>query len=230
MVRVRGLGHAFAGRRVLAGLDLDVPAGQRVAVVGPNGAGKSTLLSIVATLLTPREGTVEVDGARYPDGVRDARARIGYLGHDPQVYLDLTPAQNLRLFGDLYGVTGLAARIHDALAAVGLLARAHDPVRTFSRGMAQRLGIARMGLHDPGLLLLDEPYTGLDADGSRLLDGVVAATSRDATVVMVTHDLDRARTLCDRVVMIHRGRVAWDVPAGDVDLPALAARYEQATR
>lgn len=226
-MRVRGVAHAFAGRPVLAGVDLDVAAGERVAVVGPNGAGKSTLLRIMATLLTPREGTVAVGGTPYPDGVRAARRRIGYLGHDPLVYLDLTAWQNLRLFGDLYGVDGLDDAVPDALARVGLLPRAHDHVRTFSRGMAQRLGIARMLLHSPDVLLLDEPYTGLDAQGSRLLDGIVTGASSGTAVVMVTHDLARAHALCGRVVMIARGLLAWDAGTADVSHDQLAQRYAE---
>lgn len=230
MVRVSGLHHGFGGRTVLDGVDLVVPSGQRLALVGPNGAGKSTFLRIVATLLTPRAGSVVVNGGKYPDGIRDARAHIGYLGHDPQVYLDLSPWQNLRLFGDLYGVADLRNRIPDALSSVGLLARAHDPVRTFSRGMAQRLGIARMRLHAPSLYLLDEPYTGLDADGSRLLDTVIADDTRGATVLMVTHDLGRAHRLCDRVVMLHRGKVAFDQATSQVTDQAIADAYDERTR
>ena len=230
MIALHGIRHDFAGRVVLDGVDLEVPRGQRLALLGPNGAGKSTLLRIAASLLSPRAGTVRVAGHEYPGGVNAARAEIGYLGHDPQVYLDLSPWQNLRLFGDLYGVPDLRRRIPDALSAVGLLARAHDPVRTFSRGMAQRMGIARMGLHDPSVLLLDEPYTGLDADGSRLLDAVIRGTSDDATVVMVTHDLARARALCGRVVMLDRGGVVFDLDSASVGDAELASRYDEATR
>ncbi len=229
MIRVEGLWHEFSGRPVLRGVNLHVPRGERLALVGPNGAGKSTLLRVVASLLRPLRGTVEVDGRAYPDGIRDARRRIGYLGHDPQIYLDLTPWQNLRLFGDLHGVDGLDDRIPKALAAVGLLARAHDPVRTFSRGMAQRMGIARMGLHAPDLLLLDEPHTGLDADGARLLDGVIADAAQGVTVLMVTHDLARARALCQRIVMLHRGVVAWELDSASADSAALARAYDEAT-
>ncbi len=227
-MRARGVAHAFSGRAVLAGVDLDVAAGERVAVVGPNGAGKSTLLRILATLLTPRSGAVTVGGTPYPGGIRAARRRIGYLGHDPLVYLDLTAWQNLRLFGDLYGVDGLDDAVPEALRRVGLLPRAHDHVRTFSRGMAQRLGIARMLLHGPDVLLLDEPYTGLDAEGSRLLDGIVTGTSSGTAVVMVTHDLARAHALCGRVAMIARGVLAWDVTTDGLSRDQLAQRYAEA--
>lgn len=226
MVQAHDIHHAFSGRAVLRGVDLDVPAGGRVAVVGPNGAGKSTLLRILATLTTPDRGSVALAGHAVPAAVRCARAAFGYLGHDPQVYLDLSPWQNLELFGDLHGVADLRRAIPDALSQVGLLARAHDPVRTFSRGMAQRLGIARMLLHQPSVLLLDEPYTGLDSDGARLLDGIIT-DGAPRTVVMVTHELTRAHALCQRVVMLHRGVVALDVATDALTVDELTARVAQ---
>ena len=136
--------RAFGGRRAVDGVDLDLAPGRRMSVVGPNGAGKSTLLRILATLLRPDTGTLELTGHDCDRHAQRARPHLGYLGHDPLVYLDLTAWQNLELFGDLYGVDGLRERVPAALSRVGLLPRAHDPVRTFSRGMAQRLGIARV--------------------------------------------------------------------------------------
>lgn len=191
----------------MSGVGLHVAAGRRVSVVGPNGAGKSTLLRMLATLLRPDSGTLALAGEPCPERVRQARTAIGYLGHDPLVYLDLTAWQNLELFGELHGVTDLRAAIPAALSRVGLLPRAHDPVRTFSRGMAQRLGIARMTLHRPRIMLLDEPYTGLDAQGARLLDEVITATGPDQAAVIVTHELDRALSLAHEVVMLRTGSV-----------------------
>jgi heme exporter protein A len=221
--------RAFGGRRAVDRVDVAVPAGTRLAVVGPNGAGKSTLLRMLATLSRPDAGTLRIAGCDCPDAARRARAHIGYLGHDPLVYLDLSPWQNLELFASLYGVTGTRDLIPASLAEVGLLARAHDPVRTFSRGMAQRLGIARLTLHGPSVLLLDEPYTGLDAQGARLLDGLLGDTAAGRSVVMVTHELGRALALADRVMVMRAGRVVHLEDTAATDTAAFAERYRELT-
>jgi heme exporter protein A len=202
--------------------------GECLAVLGPNGAGKSTLLRTLATLLRPDEGTLTVAGHALPDGARRARGLIGYLGHDPLLYLDLTAWQNLELFADLYGVPSPRERVEEGLARVGLLGRAFDPVRSFSRGMAQRLGLARLMLHHPVLLLLDEPYAGLDAPGATLLDEVMAEARGTRGVVLVTHDVERAVGLADRLLVLRGGRVALSEPAAGQDPAAFRGRYEAA--
>ncbi len=161
---------------------------------------------MLATLLRPEAGELEVCGAPIPAEAIHARAQIGYLGHDPLVYLDLTARQNLELYADLYGLADAKTRIDDGLDHVGLLARSFDPVRTFSRGMAQRLGLARALLHEPRLLLLDEPYAGLDAAGSRLLDGVLGDLSADRGAVMITHEVERGVAMAGRVLVLRAGR------------------------
>jgi len=201
-----------------------VADGEVVALAGPNGAGKTTLLRMLATLLRPDAGELTVMGEALPDRARSVRERIGYLGHDPGVYLDLTPWQNLELFGDLHGVRRDRGRAEDLLDRVGLLHRAHDVVRTFSRGMTQRLGIARMLQHDPSLLLLDEPYAGLDARGATLLDAVLA---EGRPAVIVTHDLERAVTGADRMVVLRAGRVAGEMATRGADLSDLRVRYSE---
>jgi heme exporter protein A len=187
-------------------VDLRLSEGERVAVVGPNGAGKSTLVRILATLLRPDGGTLSVAGAPCPERARAARRAIGFLGHDPLVYPDLSARENLELYAALHGVRRPGRRIEDLLDRVGLLARSLDPVRVYSRGMAQRLGIARLLLHRPRLLLLDEPYGGLDAAGARILDEELADMSGRALLI-VTHELGRARSLADRVLVMRAGRV-----------------------
>lgn len=210
---------------MVAGVDVRVAAGRRLAVVGPNGAGKSTLLRMLATLLRPDAGTVTLAGHPCPERVREARVAIGYLGHDPLVYLDLTAWQNLELFGELHGVGGLGEAIPAALSRVGLLPRAHDPVRTFSRGMAQRLGIARMTLHRPRVMLLDEPYTGLDAQGARLLDAVITGSGPDQAAVIVTHELDRALSLSHEVLMLRAGAVVLQRDTAGLAFDAFRSEY-----
>lgn len=179
---------------------------------------------MLATLHRPDAGTLSVLGLALPDEASRARALLGYLGHDPLVYLDLTALQNLELFADLYCIPDARSRIEDLLDEVGLLARAVDPVRTFSRGMAQRLGIARLLLHRPKLLLLDEPQSGLDAPGAKLLGSLVG---EGRSVVMVTHDVERAVAIADRVMVLRAGRVRLECGTVGLDPVAFRARYEQ---
>lgn len=217
----------FGSRKAVAGVDLVLPPGRRVGIVGPNGAGKSTLVRMLATLATPDHGTLELFGHSCPRDANRARGRLGYLAHDPLVYLDLTAWQNLELFADLYGVTRDRDVIAAALDRVGLLARGLDPVRGFSRGMAQRLGIARLTLHSPHLLILDEAYAGLDAPGVALLDGVLDALPADGGVVLVTHEIERAIALTDEVVVVRAGRIVETVETAGLDAAQFLARYRE---
>jgi len=217
----------FGERRAVDRVDVCLDEGECLAVLGPNGAGKSTLLRMLATLLRPDAGELSVCGRRLPDEAVRARALIGYLGHDPMVYLDLTARQNLELYADLYGVPDARDRVDDALDRVALLARSFDPVRTFSRGMAQRLGLARVLLHEPRLLLLDEPYAGLDAAGAHLLDAVLADASRARGVVIVTHEVERGVALAGRLLVLRAGRAVLSEPTGPIDGTAFRTRYEE---
>lgn len=198
--------------------------GETLAIVGPNGAGKTTLLRMLATLNRPSRGTLAIMGHPVPDKAQRVRPHLGYLGHDPLVYLDLTALQNLELFADLYGIADAPARIEDVLDQVGLLPRAFEPVRTFSRGMAQRLGIARVLLHRPSLLLLDEPTSGLDASGSALMDRVIA---EGTSVVVVTHDVERAVQVADRVMVLRAGTLRLQRDTAGLDPAAFRAEYER---
>jgi heme ABC exporter ATP-binding subunit CcmA len=226
-VRASGLVKRFGERRAVDGVDVAVSAGECLAVLGPNGAGKSTLLRMLATLLRPDEGEVSVCGHALPAGAGRARAEIGYLGHDPLVYLDLTARQNLELYADLYGLPDARRRVDDALDRVGLLARSFDVVRTFSRGMAQRLGLARALLHEPRLLLLDEPYAGLDAAGARLLDAVLADEREGRGVVIVTHEVERGVRLAGRLLVLRAGRAVLSEGTRGVEASTFRARYEE---
>lgn len=200
--------------------------GERVAVIGPNGAGKTTLVRVLATLLRPDAGDLVVAGARCPDDARLARGALGYLGHDPLVYPDLTARENLELFSAMYGLGGETARIDDLLDRVGLLSRSLEPVRGYSRGMAQRLGIARMILHAPRLLLLDEPYSGLDVEGAAALDRELARDT-GRTIVAVTHEVVRAHALADRVIVMRAGRVVAEIDTAELDADGLGRRYAE---
>ena len=228
LVSASGVGHIYGERPAVADVHLDVAAGERVAIAGPNGAGKSTLLRMMATLLRTGTGTLTVLGEELPGGARRARCGIGYLAHDPLTYLDLSPRQNLQVYADLFGVQDADRRIDDLLDRVDLIARADDPVRVLSRGLAQRLALARMLLHGPRLLLLDEPHASLDAAGAAFLDAELAAMRTDGrAAVIVTHEVERIASVADRLVVMRRGRIVVDEPVAGRGPAQVRARYEE---
>jgi heme exporter protein A len=206
-----GLTRRFGGVTALHGVDLSVTAGEAVALFGHNGAGKTTLLRLLAMLLRPSAGTVRMFGRAIADGGSFVRSRIGFLSHQSFLYPDLTPTQNLEFYGRMFGVQTSAVRVSTLLEQVGLGGWAHRPVRTLSRGLEQRCALARALLHEPALLLLDEPFTGLDVDAARMLsDTLRGAHAAGTTLLMVTHDMARGFHLCGRGIILARGRVVWD--------------------
>jgi heme exporter protein A len=227
VIATADLCKVYETRYALHGIHLELAGRQIVVLLGPNGAGKSTLLSIFSTLSRPSRGTLRLFGLDYAQAAAQARGRIGLCAHATFIYGDLTAAENLRFYAELYGVTDRAA-VGGALDRFGLADRAHDRVRTLSRGMQQRLALARAFIGDPDLLLLDEPTTGLDQAALRLLVEVLwEARDRGKLVVLATHDLHAASLLADRVLVLSRGRIAMDGP-GDPDPSRLAAKYAEA--
>jgi len=217
MIQVRDLTKAFGPRTALAGVDLAVEARELVALVGPNGAGKTTLLRILATLTRPTSGEVRIAGLD-PARAGEARRRIGFLSHRTLLYEDLTAEQNLRFYARMYDLTDEAARVRELLERVGLTERWHDLVRTFSRGMQQRLALARAVLHRPRVLLLDEPYTGLDVEAAQALTGLLDESAGEGcTTLLTTHDLERGLALGGRIVVLSRGHVVYDRPQEETD-------------
>jgi heme exporter protein A len=186
VIAARALGKTFGEKRVLRAVDLDVERGGFAVVTGPNGSGKTTLLRICAGLAIPTDGRLDVDVQR---------AQIGYLGHEPLVYRELSALENLDLYGRLYHVVERRERIGMLLERYGLWDVRHDRVSSYSRGMTQRLALCRVLLHDPTLLVLDEPYTALDAQGAGLLDAQLAELRGDRTFLLSTHDPDRVAAL-----------------------------------
>ncbi|HET8527762.1 MAG TPA: ABC transporter ATP-binding protein [Gaiellaceae bacterium] len=182
MIQAHALGRLFGEKRVLRGVDLDVPDGGFALVTGPNGSGKTTLLRICAGLAQPSEGELHVDASRE---------RIGFLAHDPLVYRELTGMENLELYGRLYRVPERKERIGMLLERFGLWEARHERVSRYSRGMTQRLALCRVLLHDPALLVLDEPYTALDAQGAELLDAQLQELHGERTFLVSTHDPER---------------------------------------
>lgn len=212
MIKIDGLVKYYGPLPVLRGVNLHVRAGEFVTLVGANGAGKTTLLRIVATLLQPTEGEVSIGGWSLPAYADRVRQHIGLVSHHALLYGDLTAAENLTFYARLYGLDDREERVTRALRTVGLAARQRDAVRTFSRGMTQRLTIARATLHEPDVLLFDEPYTGLDQDASRLLDELLRReAARGRTILMITHDLVHGLNLGDRIAILNRGKIAVEV-------------------
>jgi heme exporter protein A len=211
MIQVRNLSKSFGSRAALAAVDLSIGAGEFVTLMGPNGAGKTTLLRILATLARPTSGTVRIAGLDPTRDGTQVRQRIGFLSHRTLLYEDLTAEQNLRFYARMYGLDDGPARVQDLLQRVGLATRHHDLVRTFSRGMQQRLALARAVLHRPQVLLLDEPYTGLDPLAAQVLTGLLTElTGEGCTTLLTTHDLGRGLEVGRRVVVLARGRLVYD--------------------
>lgn len=193
---LRGLRRDFGERPALGGVDAELPAGATLAVLGPNGSGKTTLLRVLAGLLRPSGGEAVVLGCPLPEETWRLRGRVGYLGHRPLLYRDLTPRENLRLAARLHGLERAEERIEAALEAVGMSARASDRVAELSAGMAQRVGACAATLHEPELLLLDEPDSHLDS-GARALVGSLTGPAPGRTRVLVSHDRERALAEAD---------------------------------
>jgi ABC-type multidrug transport system ATPase subunit len=199
----------FGRRRALAHVTLECRAGEVVGLLGPNGAGKSTLLAIAATLMAPSTGAVRYGSLTARQAGGELRARIGLLAHDLYVYPELTAIENLEFFGRLYLLPDPRRRAEAALERAGLSARAGEPVVAFSRGMRQRLALERALLHEPRLVLLDEPFTGLDDESSRrLVDRLSALRSGGAIIIVSTHDLEAVEGLVNRVAVLREGRLA----------------------
>ncbi len=232
MIETHKLVKAFGMRPVLRGVDFAVETGRFVSLFGPNGSGKTTLVRILAALSRPSGGKVKVGGYPLPRRADAVRRRLGVVLHLPLLYDDLTAEENLLFFARLYNLGDAARRTAAILKRVGLAARAHDPVRTFSRGMQQRLSIGRAILHDPDMLLLDEPYTGLDAEAAGLLDDLLGEViaARDRTVLMVTHDLARGLAHADHIAILKGGKIAHMAPRADfTGAEAFASLYREVT-
>lgn len=228
LIEIEGLEKAFGRHRVLRGIHLTIEAGSSVVLFGPNGAGKTTLLRILATLSRPTAGHVRVAGVEIRANPEGIRQYLGLVGHAPLLYDDLSAWENLRFYARLYGVEQPERRIQELLERVGLWARRKDLVRTFSRGMVQRLAIARALLHNPPILLLDEPDTGLDPQAAEMMTDLLREVGGSArTVLMTTHHLERGLALADRVLILAGGRLVFDADAATVSYGDLRPLYDR---
>jgi len=222
---LREITKSFGPVRALRGVSLTVRRGEALAVFGPNGAGKTTLLKIAATLMRPTTGQVLLFGADPCDQAPHLRRLIGLVSHHSYLYPGLTGYENLLFTAQMYGLPDAAARARSMLAAVGLTERSGDPVRTYSRGMTQRLSIARALVHDPPLLLLDEPYTGLDRQASVALTDLLLAMRGSRTIVLTTHSIEQGVALSDRVAILVDGVVAYEAENGARDVETVERVY-----
>jgi heme exporter protein A len=211
VLETRGLCKSFGTVTAVHDVSIRLDAGDTVALFGPNGAGKTTLLRLCATLLRPSRGTVRLFGATADGGHPEERRKVGFLSHQSFLYPDLTASENLQFYARMFAVADADRRVRELLDQVGLRPWANRPVRALSRGLEQRCALARALLHRPALLLLDEPFTGLDVDATAILRRVLADARREGSaLVLSTHDIAEGMAQCRRAVILVRGSVVWD--------------------
>lgn len=222
------LGRSFRSVHALRDVTFRVSRGECVAILGPNGAGKSTLLRILSTLIQPTTGSASVAGwdvQRDPDAVRRT---IGFAAHQPMLHGDLSAEENLAFYADLFGIDTANDRVRELLTRVELYSRRNDLVRTFSRGMQQRLTLARCLIHSPSVLLLDEPYTGLDQSAAMILNDLIGQLrSQGCTTMLTTHDLTWVSGMLDQVLILNRGRLLCQLPVQGASAQVLSQMYQE---
>ena len=224
-LEVRNISKVFGTRKALDEVSFALPEGAFLSIFGPNGAGKTTLLRVLSTLARPTAGETSLYGIDIKEHPDEARELIGMISHAPMLYPDLTAEENLVLFAELYGVPDPKARVAELLEVVGLAHRRLDQVRTFSRGMTQRVSIARALVHDPRIVFLDEPYSGLDPHAVDIFDGLIESVRADRTFVMVSHDLAKGFSMCTHALVLARGRVVAFAPKEELDYEEFSALY-----
>jgi heme exporter protein A len=225
-IQVLGLWKTFGSLAALRDVNLNVGPGERLAIVGPNGSGKSTLVKVVATLLRPSAGTVRVAGLDVQRQALEVRRLVGVVCHQTFLYGELTALENLEFYGRLYGLPHPTDRARQQLRLVGLEAQADVPGRDLSRGMQQRLALARALLHEPPILLLDEPDTGLDQRWTAFLVDLLAEAAQEGrTVLLTTHDLERTLDMADRLAVLNGGRVVFTAKRDELDAGSLKEAY-----
>ncbi len=227
-VHAVGVHKVLDDRPILRDLTFDVPAGCYAALLGANGAGKTTLLRLLSTLTTPTRGELEIFGRNSRRQGALIRAGIGLIGHQSMLYRDLSALENLVFFGRLHDLSEPGVRAMDLLDFVGLVDRAHDPVKTFSRGMVQRVSIARALLHEPRLLLADEPFAGLDAPSVDTVERLMAQLNEQGmAVLLANHDVRQSLRLAERVLVLRKGRLALDAAASELTVEQVLREIEQ---
>ena len=227
-VAAAGLSKRFGDRLAVEDVSFELPQGAFLSVFGPNGAGKTTLLRLLATLARPSAGTLSIAGVDALEQPEQVRALIGVVSHAPMLYPDLTALENLVFYARLYGVEDPEARSLQLLDAVGMKHRRYDTVSTFSRGMTQRVAIARALVNDPYLVLLDEPYSGLDPHAVEVLDDLIAGQREGRTFCMVSHDRERGYESCTHALIMREGRAVFFAERAATDEAAFERAYREA--
>ena len=230
-IEIQGLTKSFSNKLALNGLDLEVSQGESVVIFGPNGAGKTTLIKVLATIMNPTSGTVLVDGLNVKHNAEEIRGRIGVVTHRTFLYSNLTAYENLEFYSRMYDVSGRKKRIHEVVAMVGMTSRLYDRVGTLSRGMQQRLSIARSLLHKPAIMLLDEPETGLDQQAIPMLwNALETEGERKRTIILTTHNLERGLEMGDRLLILNKGKIVYQGSRQALDLAGLKEAYQHSMR
>lgn len=226
VIAVTGLTKTFGNLYALRNLSFSLNKGEFLTIFGPNGAGKTTLIRILSTITKASSGEIKIADLSFEDDSEKIRRQIGVIAHQTFLYENLTAEENLRFYGKLYDVKNLSRKIETILSEVGLELRKRDFVRTFSRGMQQRLAIARAMLHEPSILLLDEPYTGLDQHASGMLTNWLnRLRSSEQTILMVTHDLEQGMELADRIAILVNGQLVFNQEQRGVDVKKFRQTY-----
>ncbi len=227
VIAVTGLTKTFGNLYALRNLSFSLNKGEFLTIFGPNGAGKTTLIRILSTITKASSGEIKIADLSFEDDSEKIRRQIGVIAHQTFLYENLTAEENLRFYGKLYDVENLSKKIETILSEVGLELRKKDFVRTFSRGMQQRLAIARALLHEPSILLLDEPYTGLDQHASGMLTNWLnRLRSSEQTILMVTHDLEQGLELADRIAILVEGQLVFNQEQRGVDVKKFRQTYD----
>lgn len=227
MIEIKKLTKQADNKLILRGIDLSITQGETVAILGPNGAGKSTLLKVLATLIKPASGLVKINGLDLQKDHIEVKKMFGYLPHSSLLYDHYTPLENLVFFGSLYGVKDVENRARKLVNEVGLSFFINEPVKNFSRGMIQRIAIARAIIHEPKIMLLDEPHTGLDQGAITILNNVVLSMKeKGCTTLMVTHDFKQAAAICDRIIIVKNGKIADDFKINNKSLSLVSEKYQ----
>ena len=229
-IEVQGLTKSFGNHLALRGIDLEVRQGEAVVIFGPNGAGKTTLIKVLATIMNPSSGKILIDGLGLKNNAEEIRRRIGVITHQTFLYSNLTAYENLEFYCRMYDVPRAKERICEIVAMVEMTSRLHDRVGTLSRGMQQRLSIARSLLHKPAILLLDEPETGLDQQAISILrEALQTKGAGKRTIILTTHNLERGMELGDRLLILDRGRIVYERSTKTLDLVSLKEAYHHST-
>ncbi|MCL1885781.1 MAG: ABC transporter ATP-binding protein [Dehalococcoidia bacterium] len=229
-VETRSLVKAFGNSKVLRGVDLCAPTGTTLAILGANGAGKTTLIKLLSGIMCPSSGQVIITGLELKDNARKVRSLLGLVAHQSYLYGNLTAWENLDFYARMYGVEKRETRISDMLKLVGLEVHRHSRFSTFSRGMQQRMALARALLHHPSILLLDEPETGLDQQGLGAIWDILRYEGANRTIIFASHSFERALSVCDNIAILGRGRIVYHEQACNLNLAGLQQKYAELTQ